>query len=312
MAGHSKEEVKGFVVPIPTPFHSADGSPDEACLRELVDMYMDAKVDAFFVLGSFGNGPAMRPEERKRVAEVVLDRVNNRVPVLIQVGCPDPQTTAELGEHARDHGADGIAIVGPYYYNDRTDWEMVEHFRYIDQRVGLPILIYNNAEYQGYDITPQLMNQMRQAAPNIFGSKLAAGNTDRAKSYLAQLKQPFSAFIPANNFPEALVEGVKLAGTINPPLACFPELGVEHTNAFLSGDLLRLAEVHQRVGKFMAAVAPFKAHARGAWCEVLKARGIHIEQYPRWPSLPFTEEERRQLRANLAKTGFPVREAVAV
>ena len=306
----SKNDIRGFVVPTPTPFKHG-GTVDEACIRELVDMYHKAGVDSMFVLGSFGNGPALKPEERKRVAEVFLEAANGRVPMMIHVGCVDPQTTAELGVHAREHGADAIGVVGPYYYNDRNDWELAEHFRYVDQAVGLPIMIYNNAEYQSYDLTPERMSKIRDAVPNVFGTKLAAGTTDYIKRYLAIMKQPFSAFIPSDNFPTCIIEGVQLAGTINPPLANWPELGMELMRAFQSGDLLKTVEVHKRVGKFMAVLAPFREHGRGTTCEVLKARGISIEQYPRWPTKPFTDDERTRLREGLAKVGFPVKEKVA-
>ena len=304
-----RQDIRGFAVPTPTPFKHG-GAIDEACTRELAELYVQAGVDAMFVLGSFGNGPAQRPEERKRVAELFLETANGRVPMIIQVGCVDPQTTAELGVHAREHGADAIGIVGPYYYNDRNEWELIEHFRYVDQEVGLPILIYNNAEYQGYDITPELMLKIREAVPNVFATKLAAGTTDYIKRYLAVLKD-FSAFIPARNFPTCLIEGVQLAGTINPGMATWPELGVEQIRAYQSGDLLKTVEMHKRTSEFMSALSPFREHGRGLFCEVLKARGVAIEQYPRWPTKPFTDDERARLREALLKIGFPVKERVA-
>lgn len=301
----SSGQIRGFVVPVPTPFHEG-GRVDEDCVKELMDLYVATKVDALFLLGSFGNGPALRPEERKRVAEVALSQLKGRLPVMVHVGTVDPQTACELGQHARDHGADAIAVVGPYYYNDRPEWEIIEHFRLIGKAVGLPMLVYNNAAYSGYDISPGLMEKLREAAPNIFGSKLAAGTTDQAIRYLGALKQPFSAFIPANNFVEALMRGVKLAGTINPPLASWPELGIQLTESFAKEDLVKTVDVQKRTYAFMGVTGPFRAHGRGTTCELFRARGVPMEQYPRWPTLPFTAEERTRLRDGLERVGFPV------
>lgn len=307
----SSDEIRGFVVPVPTPFH-VGGRFDEECFRFLIDMYIDAGVDAMFFLGSFGNGPALKPDERIRVAEVAIDQVRGRVATMIHVGTVDPQTACELGVHARDCGADVIAVVGPFYYNDHREWEIIEHFRLIDEAVGLPIMVYNNAEYSGYDIPPALMNKLRAAAPHIFGSKLAAGTTAQAKQYLAAMQPPFSAFIPADNIATALVQQVKIAGTINPPLAAWPELGIELIRAFQAEDILKTVELQRRADAFTAAMAAARTHGRGAQCAVMQARGWPIKQYPRWPTEPFTEEEIRKLHAALENVGFPVKQAVAV
>jgi 2-dehydro-3-deoxy-D-pentonate aldolase len=307
----SSDEIRGFTVPVLTPFH-VGGAVDEEGLRKLVDFYIDAGVDAMFFLGSFGNGPALKPEERKRVAEVAIEQVAGRVATMVHVGAVDPQTTVELGVHARECGADVIAVVGPYYYSDHTEWEIINHFRMVDEAVGLPILVYNNKEYSGYDMPPPLMNKIRRAAPHIFGSKLAAGNVDQAKRYLAAMEPPFSSFIPINNIATALVQQVKLTGSISPPLAAWPELGIELIRAYEAEDILKTVELQRKADAFSRAGAAVRGHGRGSQCAVMQARGLPIEQYPRWPTEPITDEQRRQLHADLAAVGYPVREAVPV
>ena len=136
----SVEKIRGLFLPIPTVFDNS-GKVDEAMMRKLTDFYLDANVSGFFLLGSCGQGPALTLDERKRVAEIMIERVNHKVPVVVHVGTVDPYTTIDLGLHARAHGADGIAIVGPYYYNDRTEYELIEHFKMVSNEVRMPILI---------------------------------------------------------------------------------------------------------------------------------------------------------------------------
>ena len=83
------EQVRGIVLPSPTVFLE-DGRVDERLMRELTDWFLACGVHAFFVLGSYGQGPAMTPEERKRVAEIVVQQVKRRVPVVVHVGAVDP------------------------------------------------------------------------------------------------------------------------------------------------------------------------------------------------------------------------------
>ena len=64
------EKIRGIVLPLPTVFLD-DGRVDERLMRELTDFFLASGVHAFFILGSYGQGPAMNPEERKRVARVI-------------------------------------------------------------------------------------------------------------------------------------------------------------------------------------------------------------------------------------------------
>jgi 4-hydroxy-tetrahydrodipicolinate synthase len=67
--------------------------------------------------------------------------------VIIQVGTADPYSSMEFAEHARAAGADAIGVVGPYYYANRTEYELIKHYKLIDNAAKLPILLYNNPQY---------------------------------------------------------------------------------------------------------------------------------------------------------------------
>ena len=126
------EQMRGIVLPSPTVFLE-DGSVDEKLMRELTDWFVACGVHAFFVLGSYGQGPAMTPEERKKVAEIIVQQVKHRVPVVVHVGAVDPYTAIDLGKHAKSIGAEAIGHVGPYYYADRSEYEIIEHFKMVDR-----------------------------------------------------------------------------------------------------------------------------------------------------------------------------------
>ena len=72
-----RKTVKGLVAPIPAVF-DGKGEPDLPMMEKLTDWYLDAGVHAFFILGSQGQGPACRIDQRKAVAETVVRRVNRR------------------------------------------------------------------------------------------------------------------------------------------------------------------------------------------------------------------------------------------
>jgi dihydrodipicolinate synthase/N-acetylneuraminate lyase len=124
--------VKGLVMPIPAVFDGT-GEPDLPMMEKLTDWYLDAGVHGFFILGSQGQGPATTIEQRKAIAQTIVRRVNKRVPCIVQIGAVEPYTSIELGHHAQEIGADGVGIVGPYYYSDRNEWELIEHYKVVER-----------------------------------------------------------------------------------------------------------------------------------------------------------------------------------
>jgi len=296
--------IRGIVMPVPTPFLD-DGEVDEKVLEGLIDFYLAARVQAFFINGSFGQGPAMSVEQRKRTAELAVKRVRHQLPVIIHVGAVDPYTSSDLGRHARSIGADAIAIVGPYYYSDHNEYEIIEHYRIVDQAAGLPVLVYNNPQYSGYNITPAMMGRLVEAAPRIFGSKLAKGTISEAQRYSGAVGKEFSLFAPADNiFPGTLV-GIR--GTISPPLSAAPEIGVRLVEAIDKRDWEQATQDQVKILEYLAATAPlFSAFGRSSQREALRLRGFDVKRFPRWPAKPLTEEARAQIRSSLERLGVPL------
>lgn len=296
--------IRGMVMPMPTPFLE-NGEVDEKLFEELIDFYLATGVQALFINGSYGQGPAMSVGQRKRSAEIAVKRANRRIPVVIHVGTVDPYTSSDLGRHARSIGADAIAIVGPYYYSDHNEYEVIEHFRMVDQATELPVLVYNNPQYSGYNITPTMMARLREAAPRLFGSKLAKGTISEAQRYLSVVGKDFCLFAPADNIFPGMLVGIK--GTISPPLSVAPEIGVKLVDAIDKRDWERATTDQVRILDFLAATEPFfNQFGRSSQCEALRLRGFDVKKFPRWPAKPLTEEARSMIRSSLEKLGVPL------
>lgn len=296
--------IRGMVMPVPTPFLE-DGEVDERLFEELLDFYLATGVQALFINGSYGQGPAMSVEQRKKSAEIAVKRANRRIPVIIHVGAVDPYTSSDLGRHARSIGADAIAIVGPYYYSDHNEYEVIEHFRIVDQATGLPALVYNNPQYSGYNITPALMARLREAVPRLFGSKLAKGTISEAQRYLNAVGKDFSLFAPASNIFPGMLVGIK--GTISPPLSVAPEIGVRLVDAIDKRDWEKATIDQVKILDFLAANDPlFSQFGRSSQCEALRLRGFNVKKFPRWPAKPLTEEALRTIRSSLERLGVPL------
>ncbi len=289
-------DFRGMLLPVPTVF-LADGSVDDALMRELVDYYVDSGVDSLFITGSFGQGPAMSADERKHVAELIISQTAKRIPVAIHVGTADPYTTIELGRHAMDAGADALGLVGPYYYSDRTPDEIRAHYRMVASALSAPILLYNNPKYSGYPMGPELMGQIVDDAPNIFGAKLAMGSIDEALNYREVLGDEFSLFALASSLYPGMLVGI--TGTVSPPLAVFPELGVELVRAIDDQDSARALEVQKVVIQFHSAFLSHRVRkecGRAIYGAALQELGFPVKMYPRWPTGEVTDQRRAWLK----------------
>jgi dihydrodipicolinate synthase/N-acetylneuraminate lyase len=294
-----RKTVKGLVIPIPAVF-DGKGEPDLPMMEKLTDWYLDAGVHGFFILGSQGQGPACRIDQRKAVAETVVRRVNKHVPCIVQIGAVEPYTSIELGLHAKQIGADAVGVVGPYYYSDRNEWELIEHYKMVDQAVDMPMLLYNNPEYSGYPIPPVMMAKLRDAVPNIFASKLAMGNIDQAINYLRVLSREFIIFIPITQMLPGMLIGVAGSIAAGSPVTV-PEIGVQLIEAIWAKDLERAQKLQVLLLEHGERMAPIRSYGRRITLEGLRLRGLAVKEYPRWPTKPLSAEHQKLYAENMKR-----------
>ena len=86
--------MKGVIPPMITPFLE-NGEVDYEGLVTLV-RFLKEQVDGLFITGSYGSTALLQPDERKKIAEVVMDTVDGRIPVIVHVGTADSKTAADL------------------------------------------------------------------------------------------------------------------------------------------------------------------------------------------------------------------------
>jgi 4-hydroxy-tetrahydrodipicolinate synthase len=313
----ASQSMKGLVIPIPAVF-DGKGEPDLPMMEKLTDWYLDAGVHGFFILGSQGQGPACRIDQRKAIAETVVKRANKRVPCIVQIGAVEPYTSIELGLHAKQLGADAVGVVGPYYYSDRNEWELIEHYKVVDQAVDMPMLLYNNPEYSGYPIPPALMAKLREAVPNIFAAKLAMGNIDQAIQYLRVLSREFIIFIPITQMLPGMLIGVAGSIAAGAPVTV-PEIGIQLIEAIWAKDTERAQKIQVLLLQHNERIAPIRSYGRRITLEGLRLRGLAVKEYPRWPTKPLSAEHQKLHEAamkrvleELSALAPPKREKLAV
>ena len=286
--------IDGIVLPLPTPF-TQDGEVDEAVLRRLVEFEIRGGVHALFLLGSFGQGPAMSVEERMRAAEFLMTEIGGRVPVIIHAGTADTPSTIKLARHAEKLSPAAIAVVPPYYYT-HPEHEITAHMMEVASAVSCPVWLYDNPEFTRITVTPEWAARLAQEIPTLSGIKVAFADLDTLMSYVYTL--PPRVRVYAGGITSLLPcapLGVK--GAIHPPTSAFPEVCVAYWDAIQRRDWPRAFALHEALSE--ASVTMRKAgrlFGRSAQAEMFRLRGLTIHRYPRWAARPVSPEMREELR----------------
>jgi len=163
-------DFKGIIPPIMTAF-TKEGNIYEKGMREIVD-FIVPHVQGLYPCGTYGSGPMMSPEERKKVAEIIINQVRGRIPVIVHVGTADTKNTIELARHAEAIGAQGVGAITPYYNSYNEDAIFV-HFQQLINAVNIPVFLYNNPKTSGNSVSVDLL--LRLAREGLAGVKDSHG-----------------------------------------------------------------------------------------------------------------------------------------
>ena len=165
---------KGLGVALVTPF-KADGSVDYDALRRLLDYQLSNGVDFLCVLGTTAETPCLSAEEKTKVKNIVVEKVQGRVPILL--GCGGNNTAAVVESLKNDDftGVDGILSVCPYY-NKPSQEGLYQHFKAIANATELPVVLYNVPGRVGVNMTAETTLRLANDCSNIVAIKEASGN----------------------------------------------------------------------------------------------------------------------------------------
>lgn len=283
----------GIITALVTPF-TAEGNVDQEALREIVDFQLKHDVDGFFVCGTTGLGPAMTLDQRKKVSEIVIQETGKRIPVIVQVGAADPQTSQELAVHAEKVGADAIASLTPFYYKPGDD-AIVEYFNRLSKSTDLPLFVYNIPRHTGNNVDAKLLLRLSKIQ-NIVGVKDSSQDFTQLIDYLIAVPKNFNVIVGTDSFLfSALYAGAK--GGVSALANAFPELMVETYEAFVHKEVEKGAELQRQVHALRSAVnnppiAPLM--------EALRLRGLksgHVKP----PLRSMTPKEIEELRSSISR-----------
>ena len=178
---------KGSNVALITPFK--DNGLDEEAYIKLIHFHMNNGTSGLVPAGTTGESPTLSHEEHQRVIDLCIRESNGKIPVIAGTGSNSTEEAISLTSHAEKAGANGALIVTPYY-NKPTQEGLYQHYKAINDKCGIPILIYNIPGRSVIDMTVDTMARLFELK-NIVGVKDATGNLDRVDQQLSKMGKEF-------------------------------------------------------------------------------------------------------------------------
>ncbi|SDE46360.1 4-hydroxy-tetrahydrodipicolinate synthase [Sporomusa acidovorans] len=243
-------QIKGVVPPLITPL-DAEEKLDIRALRNLIEYVIDGGVHGIFVLGSTGEFYGLDYADKVRVVETTLEQVNGRVPVYVGASAITTKECVKLTRMAKQSGADAVTVLTPMFINP-TETELYDHFRTIAESADIPIILYNNPDRTGVNMSAGLIEKLADV-PNIVGAKDTSGDMTLTAEYIRRTQgKGFSVMAGRDTMILAtLVYGGTgcVAGTAN----VLPKLVVEIYDKYMAGDLQGSLDAQYRLALFRNA-----------------------------------------------------------
>ncbi len=178
---------KGSNVALVTPFKK-DRLDDDSYIK-LIHFHIKNGTNGLVPAGTTGESPTLSHEEHERVIELCVKESNGKLPVIAGTGSNSTEEAISLTSHAEKIGANGALIVTPYY-NKPTQEGLYQHYKAINDRCGIPIIIYNIPGRSVIDMSVDTMARLFELK-NIAGVKDATGDLNRVNETLKKLGKDF-------------------------------------------------------------------------------------------------------------------------
>jgi N-acetylneuraminate lyase len=277
-----------------TPF-TDKGEVNVSVLKELVDYLIEKRIGGLYVCGTTGEGIYMSLDERRLVAETVIDHVGGRIPVITHIGCVSVNDAVELAKHSEQSGAQGISsILPPLYKNTES---LYAYYSAISDAIrDTPILTYI---FGGPVDAVKLMDNLMRI-PNVAGVKYTGPNMYEFRHIVELRDRNWTVF---SGMDEQCLFAAMFgsSGNIGSTLNFMPGVYREIHDCVKNDDLIRGRELQLRANRVTRTIISFGFP--GALRKVMGILGFDCGN-PRLPNLPFPDEKLEDLKAHLETSGF--------
>ncbi len=215
-----KNTLQGTGVALITPF-TKKGDIDYNALEKFIDFLIENKVEYLVTLGTTGETPTLSKAEMVAIANFTLDKVNDRVPVVVGIG---GNNTAELLKSFELFSLDrAVAVLSSSpNYNKPSQEGIFQHYKKIAEVSPKPVILYNVPGRTGSNISAETTIRLAKECENIAGIKEASGNMVQCMHILKNWPKDFLVVCGDDHIALPLI-ACGMDGVISVAANCFPK-----------------------------------------------------------------------------------------
>lgn len=273
---------RGIITAIITPLDK-DGSLCESCLKDVIELQASAGVHGLYLTGTAGEGVILPPRVRVRVYEKAMEYAPSGMYLLPHVGGASLDIVLELAKAAKDLGYREVSLIAPIFHKPPRRG-LVEFFREVSARTDLDIIVYNNKNRQGYNVSPDDFQAVASAA-RVVGIKDASKDPDQ----LLELVKRFSDRYFVAGAGDELIFYTFVIGAhahICAVSNVVPELAVSLYRRVEEGRIREALELQYKVSVLRRYLGRLTSETQEALRELLRLRGID----PGYPPVQMVHE----------------------
>ena len=235
--------LKGMGVALITPFKD-DESIDFDALSKFIEYQIQNGIDYLVVLGTTAETPTLTEQEKNEVLSFVIERVKERVPIVLGLGGNNTRGIVERLKTESFQGVDAILSVVPYY-NKPSQEGIYQHYKAIASATKLPVILYNVPGRTGVNMTAETTLRLAREFDNIVAIKEASGNITQMDDIIKNKPKDFMVISGDDGITFPLIT-LGAVGVISVIGNAFPREFSRMVRLALEGDYANALLIHHK------------------------------------------------------------------
>lgn len=289
---------KGIMPALVTPLNE-DESINTKVLEQLMEDMIKKGADGFYIAGATGEGLALRPEERRVLAEESVRIAKGRVPCIIQVASTDFSEAIRLAKHAESCGADAISATPPLFFGYNAD-EVYNYYKALANAVHIPVMIYYNPG-AGFQMNAKFAARAFEV-DNITAIKWTSSTYDQ----MLELKRLTQGEMNIINGPDQmLLMGLNAGadGGIGTTYNYMFDIYRGIYDNFQAGNIAAAQKLQHKSAEVIGALNPYVCIP--VTKVLMEALGYAVGNAT-FPFVRYTEQEKAEIVATVRAAGLPL------
>ncbi|MBS7377169.1 MAG: 4-hydroxy-tetrahydrodipicolinate synthase [Paludibacteraceae bacterium] len=279
----------GMGVALVTPFKK-DFSVDFEALEKLVEFQIQNGTDYLVVLGTTGETPTLKENEKKQIIDTVIKVNQSRLPIVLGVGGNDTMGVINQISKTDFSHIDAILSVAPYY-NKPSQEGLYQHYSTIAKSTNMPIILYNVPGRTGVNISAETTIRLAREFDSIVAIKEASGNFKQIDEIIKNKPSNFMVISGDDGITFPLIT-LGAVGVISVVGNAFPKEFSKMVRLALRGDLQGARAIHYHFVEMIDLL--FRDGNPAGVKSILSCMG-YIENVLRLPLVPTTTNTSEKL-----------------